>query len=149
MSIMQSISSMSVYELVGHIALFLAVISTVIQISPIKVNPWSWAAKKIGRALNSEMYDRMDRLEKQINKVEADIAERSAKSSRAKILRFGNEVRSHQKHTKEYFDEILAEITEYDQYCDEHPDFKNRMTENTSEIIQQTYRKCMDEDDFL
>ena len=149
MIIIKAFSSMSVYELAGHIALIIAAISTVIQISPIKVNPWSWAAKKIGKALNGEMLDRIDQLEKQIDKVEAEAAERSAKHSRAKILRFGNEVRSHQKHTKEYFDEILAEITEYDQYCNDHPDFKNKMTKNTSEIIQETYKKCMADDDFL
>lgn len=149
MIIIKAFSSMSVYELAGHIALIIAAISTVIQISPIKVNPWSWAAKKIGKALNGEMLDRIDQLEKQIDKVESEAAERNAKHSRAKILRFGSEVRSHQKHTKEYFDEILAEITEYDQYCSDHPDFKNKMTKNTSEIIQETYKKCMADDDFL
>ena len=28
---------------------------TFIQIAPIKVNPWSWMAKKFGRAINGEV----------------------------------------------------------------------------------------------
>ena len=43
------------------LAMFLG-IPTLVQVSPIKVNPWSWLARKIGRAINGEVIDRVDRL---------------------------------------------------------------------------------------
>ena len=53
------------------------------------------------------------------------------------------------KHSKERFDDILLEITEYEAYCDSHPDFKNRMTTSTVKLIVSVYEKCLEDDSFL
>ena len=36
---------------------------TILQISPIKINPWSALARSIGRALNKDVLDRLTTLE--------------------------------------------------------------------------------------
>ena len=121
---------------------------TIVQISPIKINPWTWLAKKIGRAMNSELIERVENLEKSVIGMQATAAEREAKATRIRILRFGDEIFHGVHHSKEHFDQTLLDITEYQQYCREHPDFLNNMTELTSKHIMETYSACFDERKF-
>lgn len=128
-----------------------AVVSVFIEITPIKINPWSWLAKKIGRAINSEVLAKVDELERDISEMRKEEDERNAKAARIRILHFGDELlhSPEQLHSKEHFDEILQSITEYNQYCAEHPNFKNNMTEATTKHILHIYEKCLEEHSFL
>lgn len=137
----------------GRIAAVVAVLGVFIQITPVKFNPLSWIAKKIGRAMNGEWEDkmdkRMDNFEIKVDKLEHSMDESNAKNNRTKILRYGDEILRGQRHSKDHFDEILVCITEYDQYCASHPDFKNHITEITTKRILATYEKCLEENSFL
>lgn len=144
----EAIGGLTTGQFAGGIALLLAVASTIIEISPIKLNPWSWIAKKIGRAINGEVLEKVDKLEKDIEDMRKVEDERDAKSARIRVLRFGDEIIHDVRHSKEHFDDILNDISEYDRYCDEHPDFKNDRMKLTAQLIKDTYRKCMDEHDF-
>ena len=53
------------------------------------------------------------------------------------------------RHSEEYFNQILDDITKYEQYCEQHPDFLNARTMATKQIIKEVYTKCMKEKDFL
>lgn len=121
---------------------------TLVQWLPIKIDPWTWLARKIGRAINGEVMERMEKLEKTVEANQAVADERDAKATRIRILRFGDEILHGQEHSKEHFDQILLDITEYQQYCKDHPDFKNNMTEMTTHKILETYAKVWDKRDF-
>lgn len=140
---------MKVGELIGYVAAALVALSTIIQISPIKINPWSWIAKKIGRAINGEVIEKVNKIETEFTVMRESFDEREARDARTKILRFGDEILHDVKHSKDHFDEILLCITDYAQYCDAHPSFKNHMTESTTKHILNTYEKCMQEHSFL
>ncbi len=142
-------SEMTVTELIGWIAGGLVVLSAVIQISPIKLNPWSWIAKKIGRAINAEVIKKVDGLENDLKDMKDAQDERNARQARTKILEFGDELLHDVKHSKEAFDDILDIITEYEQYCKDHPDFKNKRTERTVAHIEAIYDRCREEHSFL
>ena len=142
-------AEMTVTELCGWIMGVVIALSAIIQISPIKLNPWSWIAKKIGRAINGEVLQKVDKLENEVTNMRTALDEQSARDARSAILRFGDELLHDVKHSKESFDDILDQITRYEEYCRTHPDFKNKRTEKTSEHIQKTYDKCMDERSFL
>ena len=113
--------------------------ATVLQITPIKINPWSWLARRIGRAINGEVLTKQDALGKDLADLRFTVDERAAKDSRIRILRFGDEILHGREHSKEHFDQILQDITEYDQYCKSHPNFKNNMTQITTQKIMETY----------
>ena len=137
------------------VVLFIA-ITGVIQIAPIKLDPWSRIAQVIGRAINKEVMDKVNKLENDVSALrelgdsrDAKEDERHAKTLRRDILRFGDEIRHIPKHSKERFDDILLEITEYEAYCDSHPDFKNRMTTSIVKLIVSVYEKCLEDDSFL
>lgn len=122
---------------------------SLIQISPIKINPWTAIGRWIGRAINGELIEKVNNLERQLEVVEAKHDESEAKSARVRILRFGDELYQGKKHSKEHFDNILDDITEYDTYCREHPDFKNERTKVTESVILNRYRECTENRSFL
>lgn len=182
---------MSVQEILASGGGTLLVLSILIQISPLKINPWSWIAKSIGNALNRDLLDKVNTLENKIteindkvenvdtkvndlssrveaiegqvvdlrvqvnsidnkvDEVEENNEKRDAILCRARILRFGDEILHGQKHSKDHFDQILLDCTNYKNYCDAHPGFMNNITEHTVELINSTYDKCLRENSFL
>ena len=120
----------------------LFVVMTLVQISPIKVNPWSWLARTIGKAINAELTE----------KLEAHITmddRRTADLHRARILHYNNELLRDIPHTKEEFIEILAEIDSYEKYCDTHPDYPNNRAGLAIENIKENYKERLKKHDFL
>lgn len=146
---MEALQGLTIYELVGRIACVIVAVSGVIQFAPIKLNPWSWLGKKIGKSINGDLMEAVEGVRSEVDDIRKDMAREKAVNQRMKIIRFGSEIRLNQKHTKDYFDEIMVDITEYEQYCEAHPDFKNNITVSTSEIIKETYKKCLEENSFL
>ena len=75
----------------------LVAVSGLIQIAPIKLNPWSTMARRFGRAINHDMLSKFESLEKDVEELrkigdarEAKEDERNAKAYRMRILRFGD-----------------------------------------------------------
>lgn len=131
------------------IALLCAALATIIQISPIKLDPWTWLARWIGRAINGELIEKVDKMEKKIEKMDQEEHLQRAKDARTRVLRFGDELLHDVHHTKEHFDDVLRDITYYENYCDEHPNFENDQMHITADYIKETYHKCLKEHSFL
>lgn len=126
---------MSLYEfIIGGGGVLLALL-TVIQIAPVKVNPWSKIAKSIGRAMNVEIMDKLN--------------ESEATDARYRIIRFDDEIRHHIKHTEEHFNQIMSDIDEYERYCSTHPNYKNSKAVLAIENVRLIYQKCRKENAFL
>ena len=130
----------------GSIAVILL---TLIEITPIKINPWSWIGKKVGRMLNGEVLDKVSNLEKELTDHKDKSEERHATLCRAHILRFGDEVLHGTPHSKEGYDNILLDIDSYEAYCSNHPGYKNNIAVQTIEHIKRKYQEHLINDDFL
>ena len=124
-------------------------IMTLLQIAPIKINPWTWLGRAIGRAVNGEVLEKVDKLSKDVEKNKNDDDEQWASLSRSHILRFGDELLHGMSHSKEHFDQILLDISKYEHYCDSHPEYLNNIAHATIKQIKKTYQKCLDENKFL
>ena len=61
---------------------------TLIQIAPIKLNPWSALAKAIGRAINGEVITKVDRLERELHSIITNGFAHGDKSLAAKVNQF-------------------------------------------------------------
>ena len=143
------ISKMTTGQITGSLALLVLVASYFVEISPIKINPWGRVGKTIGRAINGELIEKVDALDKRVTSLKNSVDERAATDARTKILRFGDECLHGEKHSKEHFDQILRDITEYEQYCADHPDFKNNMAVLTIGSIKSIYQQRLRDHDFL
>ena len=127
----------------------LFIIMTLLQIAPIKINPWSWLGRCIGRAINGEVIAKVDNLSQELADHKEKSEERHATLCRAHILRFGDEVRHGVPHSKEAYDNILLDIDSYEEYCDKHPGYKNNVALATIKHIKKMYDKHLEEDSFL
>lgn len=138
----------------GGISLF--VLLTIIQIAPVKINPWGAIAKAFGRAINAEVLKELAEMKatqkETREKLEAHIDmddERMADVHRTRILHFNNELLREIDHTKEEFIETLADIDEYEQYCKDHPNYKNNRAVHAVANIKRVYDDRLEKHDFL
>ena len=132
------------------------VLLSLVEIAPIKINPWSALAKWLGRAFNADVI-------KTVNEVKAEQTEmkktlethiktddkREADKCRARILRFNNELLRDIPHTREEFIEILKDIDDYERYCKEHPDYENGRSVHAIANINRVYDERLQKHDFL
>lgn len=132
------------------------VLATIIQTLSKRYKPWTWLASQFGKAANKEMLDKLNDLETKVDKLEkrdseqdAKQEEEKAKAARRRILRCSDEIRSKQRHSEEYFNDVLDDITFYTQYCEEHPKFKNEKAVMAISLVEKTYNKCIEDNDFL
>ena len=140
---------MAVRDLLLPCSGLLIALLTLIQIAPIKINPWSAIAKTLGRAINKEMMDKLESLDKEMKQLRDATALESALNCRVRIIHFGDETLHGQKHTKEHFDQILRDIDKYEHYCNTHPEFENNVAVLTSARIKEIYQKRLADGDFL
>lgn len=145
----EEITNLTVGEFVCYIALFITGVSAVVEKASKTKKPLTKFARAIGRALNGDLIEKVDKLEKDIQQLDHAAGERRAKDARARVLRFGDELIHDVRHSKEHFDDILQDITEYEKYCDEHPEFENDRMQLTAETIKTAYKKCWQEHSFL
>lgn len=126
---------MSLYELVTGGGGLLFIVLTVVQIAPVKVNPWSKIARAIGKALNGEVLDNLD--------------EEKANTRRYRILRFDDEIRHKVRHTEEHFNQIMEDVDYYERYCKTHQNYENSKAVSAIKNVKQTWEKCKAENSFL
>ena len=84
-----------------------------------------------------------------LNRLAKMIAENEATTCRYRILRFNDEILHDQKHTKEHFDQILDDVTRYEKFCAEHPEYENNKAVMAIENIKRVYQKCSNDNTFL
>lgn len=145
----------------GNLPILFFLVLSLVEISPIKINPWSmlikWFARLLGIGdLKTEIVqikDRIDGLEKKIDGMKISDDEKNqlkeALEARRRILRFNDELLQKVRHSKEMFDDILSDISDYDRYCRTHPDFINQKAVFAEQNVGKAYKKCMEENDFL
>lgn len=134
----------------------LVLLLTIIQVVPIKVNPWSAIARAFGKAINADVLKELDEVknvQKETRKrldghIQAD-DERNADAHRAYILQFNNELLRDIPHTREDFIEVLTEIDFYERYCKEHPEYQNNRAVHAIANIGRTYDERLQKHDFL
>lgn len=131
------------------------VLLSLIEVSPIKINPWSRLAKIIGHALNADVMARLDTMQQCQTETRERLDEHIAKDDaqtaslwRTQILRFNDELIDDKHHTREHFIEILAIIDAYEDYCRSHPDYKNNRCICAVANIKRVYNERLQKHDF-
>lgn len=129
---------------------------TLVEITPIKINPWSTIARALGRKINADILNELETIKaeqrKNASRLDEHIrvdAERNADMHRARILEFNTELLRGIPHTREDFIEILAEIDYYERFCREHPNYQNNRATHAIANISRVYDDRLAKRDFL
>ena len=132
------------------------ILLTLIEITPIKLNPLGWIAKKIAGIFNGEIMREIGTLKSEVQSIKKDVSdireeakEREATSRRTRILEFGDEILHEVDYSKEHWDSILMDVGAYEDYCDDHPHYMNHVAKATIKHIKHMYDKHLEADDFL
>lgn len=110
-----------------------------IEVSKIKINPWSSIGKLFGKFLGiTAVSNKLDALEKKVD-------ENQATTIRVRILQFENELQEGRKKSKDSWDQVMDDISRYELYTTTHPDFKNNITVASTQHIMHEYRRLLEE----
>ena len=121
---------------------------TLVQIAPIKINPWSWVGRALRKVIIGDIDEKLREIVKKVDKIEDTINERDAILARTHILRFNDELYNNVKHSRDYFLQTLEDIDNYEKYCEAHPDFKNSRTTMAEQNIKEVYQRLFAEHKF-
>lgn len=142
-----------IWDIIHHNPSFYPVIIililSLIEVSKIKLNPWTAIGKIIGRFLGIESISKkVDALEKKIGVLDQKVEENDIVTARVRILRFASEIQDYMFHNKDSWDQTMIDIEKYEQYVMEHPTFKNGITEPTIEYIKEQYKERLEKRDW-
>ena len=98
--------------------------------------------------LDGRSTERNDKLNKKIDKLDDELSERGAISCRVRILKFMDEILEGWEHSYDSYVQVMQDITNYINYCREHPEFKNHQTEASIEYIKNDYQEHLEKNDF-
>lgn len=146
---------MTAQEILASSGGAMVILMTLVQVAPIKVNPWSAIMRVIGKALNKEVMDELGTIKKTQAETREALDdhiriddERNADLHRVYILRFNRELLRGIPHTREDFVEVLSEIDFYEHYCKEHPEYENNRAVLAIQNIKHTYSEKLENHDF-
>lgn len=147
---------MTIKEIVLGSGGALLLLMSLIQIAPIKMNPWTAVLGWLGKQVNYSMLSKMETIERDMKAVKTEVdtirdetREIHAKDCRVRILRFSDEIYLSQPHSQEHFKQILGDITHYEQYCDKHKEFENQIAVAAIAQIKEAYNSRLRKHDFL
>lgn len=126
-------------EILENLKIFiqiLGILGVVIEITPIKISPLKW----IGCRLNKSTNDRLDELEKRLDKLEDKSLKQDLKETRSIILDFANSIRNNRRHTVEEYDHIIEMIDEYHEKCRKYK-IENGVIDVQARFIVDTYMR--------
>lgn len=129
---------MGIYEIVskigaGCITAGVVVLLSLIQISPLKLNPWDKLLGWFGRKLNGETEKRLEKVEKQIRDMWIN-------NHRQSILTFARECRSEIEHSSDEWTNVLNVAEEYEKYVTENKVTNGIITQDT-EYLRNLYQE--------
>ena len=146
---------MSIGEIIAAIGAGLAVLSTFIEVSKIKINPWSSLFKWIGSKMMEdvkteikEIKDEQKELAKKQEELKRQRAIDAADAIKAEIFKFYNECQKEQRHSEAEFNHIIKQNKKYENLIEETGE-ENGVYTAEYKYILAIYEKCQVEKDFL
>ena len=121
---------------------------TIIQIAPIKINPWDKILVWFGNHMNADIVRRVDVIEEKLDEHIRDSSEERIRKIRADILDFGNACMNGRPHTKEEFEFVISECDAYEKHI-EKMQIRNGVSTATIKEVRRLYEKHLRENTFL
>lgn len=119
----------------GNLSFIVIMVLSLVEISPIKINPWTWLAKDLQKFLG-------------IADIRTQIEEYEVKNARTRIIRFSDELENNVWHSEEMYRLVFDDIDRYDKYCETHPKFINNRGQAAKQHVKDNYSKCLREHKF-
>lgn len=150
MSLHDIIKFFNIPEVTGAtsvIIIIIVLLTTLIQISPLKLNPWDFCLGWVGDRLNSHIIKKVDALDTKLTEHIAESRDSSVKQKRERILKFVEDGMGGKTYTKETFEFMIKECDDYETYIKKN-DIKNGVIEASITEIRRRYLDHVHNADF-
>lgn len=114
---------------------------TLIQIAPIKINPWTWLREKLSDLIYGEV-------RKDIRAVKDEITEMKVQNWRWNVLDFANSCKNGRRHTPDEWQHAISQLAEYERYI-ERNEIINGVFEEDARYLREEYQEHCRKNDFL
>ena len=156
----------TIWEWIRNIASIVAVLSFVVEFTPIKLHPLTFVFHKLGGAFNKDLNEKIDNLNKEVNDLKKDLLEtesslkekidsndrkqsiRHMKNLRSEILSFSSSCMHKERHTKNEFENFFDNHKEYEDLITELG-MTNGVVDEEFEFTKEVYHDCLIHDSFL
>lgn len=146
---------MTIGAILGWIVVALGSLGTFVEVSKIKINPWSSLFKWIGKKMNEEVMEEIKDLKKsdeEICKKQAEIERQqaidTADTIKAEVFSFYNECKRGLKHSEAEFNHIAQQNKKYLAIIEVTKE-PNGVYEAEYEYIMEIFKEAMAKNDFL
>ena len=154
MTVKEVLDLMNSYS--GLTTIAVVVLASLLEVSKIKINPWSRIAKTIGNAMNAGVMDEIKQVKtaqeetrKKLDDHIEESEERKADNYKSRVLRFNNELVRGLGHTEEDYNEILDIIWKYENYCKTHENYQNNKMPHAIKNVERMYDEMLKTNGFL
>lgn len=117
----------------GYITAGIVILLSLIQISPLKLNPWDKLLGWFGKKLNGATEKRLEAVEKQIRDMWIN-------NHRQTVLTFARECRANIEHSSDEWTNLLNVAEEYEKYVAENKVTNGIITQDT-EYLRKLYQE--------
>lgn len=116
-------------------------LSVIVEVVPIKVNPWSRLFHWVGNVMLGEFKSEMLTFKREQE-------EKNANDMRWAIINFANSCRRGELHSKDAWRHVLNQISEYEEFT-EKKGIINGVVDAESEYLHQLYKERCTKNDFI
>lgn len=117
------------------------------EISPIKFSPITMFLSWLGKKLNKDVKDDINKLKTDVGIIGKDLQNHKIEGQRRDILNFADKLRINGNRSKEEFDFIIDLHDGYEKYLKEN-NLDNGKVDLAFEYISKKYQECMDDNSF-
>lgn len=146
---------MSIGEIIAALSAGVLCLGTFVEVSKIKINPWSSLFKWIGNCLMADVKAELKEVkeeQKELAKRQDELARQrtidAADRIKAEIFSFYNECQKGQRHSEAEFNHIIQQNKKYEDLIEETGE-ENGVYTAEYKYILAIYEKCQREKDFL
>lgn len=126
----------------------LLALSAIIEVAPIKINPWSKALRWVGNVILSELRADFDAHATEMRTFKAEQEKKNANDMRWAIINFANSCRRGEQHSKDAWRHVLSQISEYEKYTEDH-NIINGVVDADSEYLHELFKERSRKNDFI
>lgn len=133
MTLNEMFTKMTTGEMAGWAVTGLVLLLSLVQVSPLKLNPWDSILGWLGKKLNGAAEKRLEELQKQVRDMWIN-------THRQSILTFARECRGDIPHDAEEWNHILSIADEYEVFCKKNT-VSNGVVKADTEYVRGLYQQ--------
>lgn len=140
----------------------ITILSVVVEVAPIKINPWTVIFKYVGGIINRGVYKKLDaiegatqrnaqaiedikvEIESRFNDYDKQDKEHQAVGMRNEIINFAENLKLGRVYSEKQFEYILDVVSKYNMHCEKYK-IKNHYIDDAHDIIKSEMKERFEE----